>query len=210
MKLLLTSAGITNQSIANALAELTGRPPEQTKIGFITTAANIERGNKDWYIEQLINLQQYGFQWIDIVDIAVPSIDWKSVLATVDVIAVSGGNTFYLLEQMRSVNFAEWYKNNTRKVYVGMSAGSIVTTPNIAVASLDNGDVNLTGVSDLHGLEFVDFEISPHTPESVSDSGNRAYRRTITSDLYGLDNQSAIKYVDGELTVVSEGAWVKY
>jgi dipeptidase E len=42
MKLLLTSAGITNKSIANALFELVGKSPEETTIVFIPTASNVE------------------------------------------------------------------------------------------------------------------------------------------------------------------------
>jgi len=42
MKLLLTSAGITNQSIAQALIDLVGKSPKDTRIGFIPTAKNVE------------------------------------------------------------------------------------------------------------------------------------------------------------------------
>lgn len=211
MKLLLSSAGLTNQSIASALVDLVEKKPENTKIGFITTAANVEGGNKAWYISQLNNLLKYGFNWIDVVDISAPAVDWKARLAPVDVIVVSGGNTFHLLDQMRIVGFAEWFKSvANQKVYVGISAGTIVMTPSIAVAGVDNGDVNLPGITDLTGLGFVDFEISPHTPEYVSHDGNKKYVQNSKVVLYGLDDQSAIKITDGVMEVVSEGEWVKY
>ena len=60
MKLLLTSSGITNQSIANALFELTGKKPEDTTVVFIPTAATIETGDKDWFITDLMNLKKYN------------------------------------------------------------------------------------------------------------------------------------------------------
>lgn len=211
MKLLLSSAGLTNQSIAGALVDLVDKKAEEAKIGFITTAVNVEEGNKVWYISQLNNLLKYGFKWIDVVDISAPGVDWKARLATVDVIVVSGGNTFHLLDQMRRVGFAEWFKSVAdQKVYVGISAGTIVMTPSVAVASVDNGDINWAGITDLTGLGFVDFELSPHTPEYVSHEGNRKYVQDSGAVLYGLDDQSAIKVVDGEMEVVSEGEWVKY
>lgn len=211
MKLLLTSAGITNQSLANALISLVGKPVEEITIGFIPTAANVEPGNKDWYIAQFTNLQKYGFTWIDVVDISAPGVAWGERLADVDVILVGGGNTFHLLDQVRKTKFDDWLSVNLEnKVYVGISAGTIIATPSIAVAGVDDGDVNNSGITDVTGLHFVDFEISVHTPESVSHEGNKKYRETILNELYALDNESGIVVENGKVDVVSEGTWVKY
>jgi dipeptidase E len=211
MKLLLTSAGITNQSIANELARLASKDLSQIKIGFIPTAANVEEGSKDWFINQLTNLIQYGFNWIDIVDISSPGFDWKKRLAEVDVILVSGGNTFHLLDQVRKTGFDIWLKENLgKKVYVGISAGSIIVTPTIAIASIDNGDINIPGIEDLSGLSLVRFEVSPHTPENVSHEANKIYLKTIRNDLYALDNNSALSVEKTSLKVISEGEWIKY
>lgn len=211
MKLLLTSAGIKNQSIATALVDLVGKNSDQIRVGFIPTAANAEEGNKDWFISQFTNLNKYGFRWIDIVDISAPGVDWKKRLVETDVIVVGGGNTFYLLDQVRKTGFDEWLRENLQgKVYVGMSAGSIIATPSIAVASVDNGDVNIPGIEDLSGLSFVDFEVSPHTSENVSHEGNKKYLKTIGNELYALDDNSAIVVRDTVIKVVSEGEWIKY
>lgn len=167
MKLLLTSAGITTQTIADKLLELADGG--NAKVGFITTAANAEPGNKDWYINQILNLQKYGFDWIDFIDPSAADIDWKTRLQEVGIVFVSGGNTFHLLDQARKTGFDAWLKANIENiVYVGVSAGSIIATPSIGVAPIDNGDDNTPGITDLTGLHFVDFEVSPHTPEMVS------------------------------------------
>jgi dipeptidase E len=211
MRLLLTSAGITNQSIADALTELVGKPASDTKVALVPTASNLEKGNKDWYIRQLTNLQKYDFSWIDIVDISASEVPWRERLAEVDVVVMSGGNTFHLLDQVRKSGFAEWLKENLeKKVYVGISAGSIIITPSIAIASVDNGDENLSGLTDLTGLALVNFEVSPHTPEHVSHEGNKKYLQTTSNELYALDDQSALKVVDGTVEAVSEGNWLKY
>lgn len=211
MKLLLTSAGLTNESIANALKGMLDREIDGVKIGFVPTAANTEPGNKDWYVRQMTDLYKYGFGYVDVVDISADGVDWKSRLADCDVILISGGNTFHLLNQIRKTGFADWFKENLgSKVFVGISAGSIIMTPSIAIASVDDGDENLIDLKDLTGMKLVDFEVSVHTPESVSHEGNKKYLEGIENELYGLDNNSAIKVVDGEMEVVSEGEWLKY
>lgn len=137
-------------------------------------------------------------------------MDWKKRLAEVDIILVSGGNTFYLLDQMRKSGFDIWLKENINtKVYVGISAGTIIITPSIAIASIDGGDVNLPGLTDLTGVGLVDFEISPHAPEHVSHASNEEYKKTSKNPLYQIDDQTAIKVVDGAIEVISEGKWSK-
>ena len=184
---------------------------DDIKIGFVPTAANAEPGNKDWYVRQMTDLYDHGFSYVDVVDISAADVDWKIRLADCDVILISGGNTFHLLNQIRKTGFADWFKENLdSKVFVGISAGSIIMTPSIAIASVDDGDENLIGLEDLTGMRLVDFEVSVHTPESVSHDGNKKYLEGIKNVLYGLDNNSAIKVVDDEIEIVSEGEWLKY
>lgn len=71
MKLLLTSAGVHNQSIGDALKRLVGKDPSDTAIAYIPTAANVEVGDKDWVIDDLVRLQKCAtWKQLDIVDIA--------------------------------------------------------------------------------------------------------------------------------------------
>lgn len=208
MKLLLTSAGLSNETIAKTLEELVGKSPSETKVAVVTTAANVEVGNKDWFIRQFTNLHSHGYVWTDAVDISAADVDWKSRLSNADVILVGGGNTFHLLNQARRTGFGEWLAGPIgSKVYVGISAGSILVTPSVAIAGIDNGDVNHVGLTDLSGLGLVDFEVSPHTPENVSHEGNAAYRSTIENALYELDDNSAVAVDDRKVNVVSEGVW---
>jgi len=210
MKLLLTSAGVTNQSIADSLIGLVGKPISEIKIGLVSTAKNVQYGNADWFVRQFNNLYKYGFNWIDVIDPSAAGVDYKLALKDVDVILVGGGNTFHLLNQVRLTGFDELLKTVLEdKVYMGISAGSILATPSIAIASVDNGDENLCGITDLSGLSLVDFEVSPHTPEDVSMKGNEEYSRTISNVLYTLDDNSAIEVNGKEIKVISEGIWHK-
>lgn len=207
MKLLLTSAGVNKRSIAAALDELVGRPKSEVKVGFIPTAANAEEGNKDWLISQFLNLWRNGYTWIDVVDFSADGVDWQTRLADADVLYLSGGNTFHLLDQARKTGFADWLRKNLdRKVYVGGSASTILVTPSIEVAAMEPGDPNLPGLTDLTGLGLVDFEVEPHCDMMRFDIVEK-YAAGRPNPVYAIDDQTAIKVVDDRVEVVSEGFW---
>jgi dipeptidase E len=207
MKLLLTSAGITKRAIADTLVELVGKPASSTKVAFIPTAANVEEGNKDWYINQFLNFWRFGFNWIDVVDPSAPDVAWQERLRDVDVVFVSGGNTFHLLNQMRMTGLQKWLNENMQtKVYVGVSAGTIVAAPTIGVANMPPPDSNVAGLKDLSGLGWVDFEIEPHCDKDRYALVEQ-YAQKCPYPVYGIDDQTAIKVAGGKAEVVSEGFW---
>ena len=74
MKLLLTSNGLSNQSIVKALFELVGKPASETNIVFIPTASNVDSGDKDWLINDLVNINNQNVACLDIVDISVTKL----------------------------------------------------------------------------------------------------------------------------------------
>src|SRR5581483_10867297 len=99
MKLLLTSGGITNKSLAKALFDLVGKRPEDTSLVFVPTASNPEAGDKGWLIDDLKNLQKLGLKQIDIADIsALTREQWLPRFKEADILFFEGGNTFYLME----------------------------------------------------------------------------------------------------------------
>lgn len=211
MKLLLTSAGITNNSIANSLEKLVGFGRAKIKIGLIPTAMNAEEGNKDWFISELNDLNKHGFNWVDVVDFSADDTPWQKRLEQVDVVFVNGGNTFHLLNQIRKHKFDSWLlKALETKVYLGVSAGSIVVAPTIKIASCEPADENVPKITDFTGLKLVNFEISPHTPEVVSYKTITKYAKLTSHPIYALDNNSAVEVVDGKIEIISEGEWKKF
>ncbi|MBI1857160.1 Type 1 glutamine amidotransferase-like domain-containing protein [Candidatus Saccharibacteria bacterium] len=210
MKLLLTSSGIANRSIAAALRELTGKPSQESKVGFVPIAANAEGRNKDWLINQFLNLWRHGYNWIDIIDPTAADVQWEDRLKEVDIVFLSGGNTFHLLNQVRKTGFDKWLNKNLKnKVYVGGSASTILATPTIEVASTPPGDPNLPGLNDLTGLGWVNFEIEPHCDQDRFAVVEK-YAKSKPYPVYGIDDETAIK-VDGDrVEVISEGSWKLY
>ena len=208
MKLLLTSSGLSKRDIGRALYDMVGKPASDCRVGFIPTAANVEPHIKGWLIGQMNQLQRYGFYQIDIVDISADGVDWRARLDDCDVLWLSGGNTFHLLDQVRKTGFDQWLKDNIEsKVYVGGSASSILMTPSIEIASPI--DENIVSLNDLTGLGYVDFEINVHcNAEAIEETAE--YAKTRPNDVYALDDLSAIKVVDETVEVISGGTWKLY
>ena len=217
MKLLLTSNGLTNQSIANALFELTGKVASETTLVFIPTAMNAARGSKDWFINDLYNIKRQGFKFIDIVDIsALPKEVWLPKIENGDVLFFSGGNTYHLMHWLKKTGLAELLPELLKtRVYAGISAGSIVTNPSVAYP--DGGkkgyyEENFGHCSD-EALNLVDFYIYPHFNSPKHQNSNEENLRKTAEEtkknVYGLDDESALKVVDGLVTIVSEGDCVK-
>ena len=217
MKLLLTSGGLMNDSIVGALKELAGRPFEELNLAFIPTAASIEEGNKDWLIADLEDCKKLGFAAVDIVDIsALPREVWQKRLEEADVFFVEGGNTFHLMHWFRASGLQELLPELLKtRIYIGVSAGSIITTPSLMFANSEKEAAEeIDGVIPDDSLALVNFFVEPHInslyfPELTFDYV-REYSKKTTLPIYALDDQSAIMVIDGVATVISEGMWEKF
>ena len=208
MKMLLTSDGITSDAIRQKLLDLVGSEPSVHTIAFIPTARNYEGANREKVDRTLDTLNSMGFS-VKLIDIEKDA-NWEEQISGCTVIFVGGGNTYYLMDQINKSGFgASLPKLLEGRVYVGDSAGSIVVTPSTDIAAVDDGDENIVQLSDTSGLGLVDFEVSPHTPEDVSISGNEEYAKTISHKLIAYDNGSAV-VVDGDEVEVIGGEWVEF
>lgn len=216
MKLLLTSNGLSNPSIASALFELVGKPAAETTIAFIPTAMNIGAGDKDWFVDDLVNIKNQNIAHLDIVDIsALPIEIWRPRLEAADVLFFSGGNTSHLMRWITESGLKELLPEFLKtKVWAGISAGSMVTNPTLALSSNDKKIYyeEITGYKSEEALGFVNFYVrphynSPHFPEANSEFLQQI-AKNIPVTIYALDDMSALKVVDGGVEVVSEGEFL--
>jgi dipeptidase E len=206
MKLLLTSAGITNRSIANTLQLLIGKSFHQQKLVYIPTAVNLEKGDKSWFIKDLVNSRNLGFSSLDIVDIsALPKTVWEPRIQEANVIQIGGGNTYYLAYWIRRSGLGKLLPDLLQtKVYVGTSAGSIILTPSLTMSSSEPGTFK-----DAQALGLVQFHIRPHLhtrgfPQVKKETLEKIALK-LRAPVYYLDDQSAVTVIDNKTEVVSEG-----
>ena len=217
MKLLLTSAGLTNTTIVNALNRLVGLPTKNIRIAFIPTAANVEEGDKSWLVDDYSNIKKQGYGFIDIVDIsALPKEIWLPRIEKANVIFVGGGNTFYLMSCLIKSGLADLLPELLKtRVYVGISAGSMVTTANLRMSTSQKSySETVYPLKNDEGLGFVKFHVRPHynskhfqklRSEFISETA-----KEIPEPIFALDDDSAIVVEKDKIKVISEGKWDKF
>jgi dipeptidase E len=217
MKLLLTSAGLTNDSIAHALFELAGKKPEDTSLVFIPTASNVETGDKGWLIDDLVNLKKQGFKLIDIADISAVSEEvWRPKFEKADVLFFEGGNTYHLMEWINKSGLAALLPDLLKtRVYVGVSAGSMVTNKDLMLKTsqmLYGEDLDKT--ENMAALNYVGFYFLPHLNSEYFTRFRKENLeeavKGMTEKVYALDDRSALKVVDGNVEIVSEGEYLEF
>jgi dipeptidase E len=239
MKLLLTSAGITNASIHAALLELLGKPIAECNALCIPTAIYPFAGSPAMAYQFITGtggtpLCGLGWKSLGVLELtalpSIPAAHWQAAVRETDALLVYGGEPLYLRMWMRQSGLADLFAELPNLVYVGISAGSIVTTaqigevyPGVLPPAADDmkleevtlakpdGEPWTITFATAPGLGLVDFSLFPHlnnpdmldtAPENVAQWAARVPNR-----LYGIDDQTAIKVVAGTAEVVSEGHW---
>jgi dipeptidase E len=216
MKLLLTSGGITNSSIHNSLVELLGKPIAESSALLIPTAiyAHPMAGPvvawKAISGQFMGSLSGLGWKSLGVLELtALPSLNeelWLPMLQKIDALLVEGGDALYLCYWMQQSGVADLLPS-LHAVYVGLSAGSMVMTPNIGEFFVQwkppaGGDET---------LGMVDFAIFPHLDHEMMPQNTLAHAEKWAEGMrvpaYAIDDQTAIKVIDGAVEVVSEGHW---
>jgi dipeptidase E len=216
MKLLLTSAGVKNDSIRDALVGLLGRPIADSTALIIPTANYAMPGGAAgaWRVISGVSstpLVELGWKSLGVLELTtLPSLDrdtWQALVREADILLVGGGDSLYLAHWMRESGLAELIPALPDTVWLGVSGGSMVMAPRVGEEFL--GWAPLSGTDEALGV--VDFAIFPHLdhpslPEnSMADA--EAWAAKLAIPAYAIDDQTALQVVDGEVTVVSEGNW---
>ena len=217
MKYLLTSAGIKNASINDALVGLLGKPIAECSALVVPTAAygHPLKPGVGWRFisgqEPRTPMCELGWKSLGVLELtALPSIaeeQWVPLVEKTDVLLVGGGDALYLAHWLRQSGLADLLPTLPDAVYVGLSAGSMAMTPRIGEdfvfwRSPSGGD---------NALGIVDFSIFPHVdhvdlPENTMAAAEQ-WAAGIPNPAYAIDDETAIKVTDGVVEVVSEGHW---
>jgi dipeptidase E len=218
LKLLLTSAGIKNPSINDALVDLLGKPIAESSALLIPTAGYGHpkvTPDRAWRFisgqEPRCPMSELGWKSLGVLELtALPSIDeerWVPWVRETDVLLVNGGDALYLCHWMRQSGLVDLLPSLRDTVWAGLSAGSMVMTPRIGedfVQWKPPAGADRT-------LGFVDFSIFPHVdnkdlPENTMAAAER-WAADLAAPAYAIDDETAIKVTNGTVEVVSEGHW---
>jgi dipeptidase E len=217
MKLLLTSAGITNASIREALIDLLGKPIAESDALCIPTGAygsSYSTPAGPWRFisgQSRQPMTELGWKSLGVLELtALPSMGperWPDWVRETDALLVNGGDALYLGHWLRESGLADLLPTLHDTVWVSFSAGSMVLTPRIGEDFVGwkppSGDDSTLGL--------VDFSIFPHVdhpdlPENTMAEAER-WAAGLGNPAYAIDDDTAIKVVDGAVELVSEGHW---
>ena len=239
MRALLTSSGIKNRSIHDALVDLLGKPIAESNALFIPTAIYPFPGGPGmaWRAmsgEGSSPLCGLGWKSLGILELtALSSIEeaaWVPTVQAADALLVWGGDPLFLANWMRRSGLTGLLPTlRSEAVYVGVSAGSMAVASTFVetycepprgndgplrsediVFATPQGDVDRILVTG-QGAGLVDFAVIPHLEHpdhpDASLANAEKWAARIPAPTYAIDDETAIKVVDGAVEVVSEGQW---
>jgi dipeptidase E len=217
MKLLLTSAGIKNPTIHAALVALLPKPIAECDALAIPTSGYghpMSSPGGAWRFvvgQSPCPMVELGWKSVGLLELtALPHIDrarWEAWVRAADVLLVNGGDAVFLAHWMRASGLADLLADLPDKVWVGLSAGSMVMAPRVGADFMEWKPKT----ADDTALGVVDFSIFPHLdyPDFPENSMADAVRwaATLGNPSYAIDDETAIVVADGKVEVVSEGHW---
>ena len=221
MRLLLTAAGVANPTIHDSLVGMLSKPVCECNALCIPTALyghpEVGPGVNPWGFvsgNEECQMTQLGWKSVGLLELtALPSIDeerWKPLVRETDVLLAAGGDSLYLTHWMRESGLADMLPEMTDTVWVGLSGGSMAMTPRIGKWFM--GWQPPSG--DDHALGFVDFAIYPHLdnpglPYNTMANAEK-WAATLDCPAYAIDDETAIRVVDDEIDIASEGKWRRF
>jgi dipeptidase E len=157
MKLYLTSLKL------DGLTKLLDKKPADTSVLFIPTAANVYEdkwfmeADRQWFIEKKFHLTE-----LDLANSSKSVV--RSAVSIIDVVYLSGGNSFYLLDHIKKSGFDIALKEHLKRglIYAGGSAGAVVAGMSIEVAKEFDDPQAATGLTDYAAMKLINFSLLPH------------------------------------------------
>lgn len=187
--------------VASLFSDFTGNDCAGKKVVFIPTASLTEK--LAFYVgADRKALQKLGMVVEDLEVTGVPSEKIAKSISGADYVFVSGGNTFFLLQELKRKGADKMIVEhiNNGKLYIGSSAGSAIVSKDIGyVKYMDSPDAAPDLNCDFSALSVVDFCIVPHL---TNFPFKKAAEKTVkefseTLDIRAISNNQAVT-VDGD------------
>lgn len=206
--IILTSAGFKTEKLRENLLRVLPKIPSQLKLAYITTASKVEE-HRDYVDRDRGILQDLGFKIKELDIEGKNTNDLKRELSNFNVIYVQGGNTFYLLREVRRSGFDRVVKRLIDKgvIYIGVSAGSYIACPTIEMSTwnktLQNRD--RFGLQNLEAMGLVPFLLSVHYNREKYRDGLKEGIENSKYSVKILTDDQALLIEDGSVKLIGSG-----
>ena len=218
MDLLLTSSGLRNATLLDALRDMLGKPFDAADLVFVPTASMAEPGDHGWFVEELNRVHGLDWRRFDILELnGLPQAMVLDRLRRADVVYVEGGSHYHLARSITGNGLAEGFLEALDgRVYVGVSAGSMIFSRNLTAHSAevigDVADLHVLGTTEIEPpFGLFDWYLKPHLDSPDFPGRDDAWADAIAAradfPVYFIDDDTAIRVRNGETDVISEGRW---
>jgi len=202
-KLFLTSVGFLNKKVADVFLKELNKEPNKSQVLMVS----VQQTKQDKYYleESKKELNDLGFD-----DIFIYNLDRKILLDEVkdcDIIYVCGGNTYYIMKKFRETGLDRIVIKlvNQGKIYIGVSAGSIMAGPNIEIAGWGiDGDKNDVDLKDLTGFNFTNIAIFPHFEKDKHKQEIEEFRKKVDYPVIELTDNQAVFIKGKDYKIIGE------
>lgn len=175
-------------------------------VTFISTASQVEEVN--FYVDsakKAFNEMGVIVDELDVTNASKEVIEKK--ISVNDYIYISGGNTFYLLQELKKAGVDKIITNQIEKgkIFIGESAGSMILANNIKYAKILDDSTKAEELESYESLGIVDFYPVPH---HTNFPFKKAVEKIIkeygtTLDLRPISNKQVITVIDDQVAIIS-------
>ena len=222
MRMLLTSNGIANAAIEEALVDLLGKPIAQSRVVVVIDAILGFPGDSAKLLEHLESLRDLGWAELDVASLfAGPAELVASRLRGADVVLGYGGSNLWAAHAWTATGLAPVLAEVLeQQVYVGWSAGSMIFARDLARwpdAFDDEEELTMFGLAEAApAVPLLDWFFAGHlgadwmspTAEAWASRGAARTGR----EVWFVDDDTALVVRDAseDPVVVSTGHWRRY
>ena len=175
------------------------------RVAFIPTAS-IHEGYTGYVGSARTVFKKLGAELTEIEISTANASDITQVFDAADIIYFTGGNTFFLIDQLRKTGTDTLLKQQLEKgkLFIGESAGAIVCAPELSYIEKMDPIPEDYSQSDYAGLGLINFYVLPHYLTAPFKKVTADIMQSFSNiELCAINNAQALSVKDGVRKQVS-------